>query len=146
MVCEWMLKCTLTRKVTSSGKRENAFYPSSALCLQLRMAVFTWPHLFRSFNCPWRNWGTSQSLVYYPTLYCSYPVCFVGQVTTLAGGSQGYKDGKGEEAKFHHTAGKETGHLNTSWNSVRKTAQFLTLKLHLAREQEKQMAWIFLFL
>ena len=44
-------------------------------------------------------------------------------------------------------AGKETGRLNTSWNSVRKTAQqFLTLKLQLAREQEKQMAWIFLFL
>jgi len=26
-------------------------------------------------------------------------------VTTLAGGSQGYKDGTGQDAKFHHTAG-----------------------------------------
>lgn len=31
----------------------------------------------------------------------------VGQVTTLAGSAQGYKDGIGENAKFHHTSGEE---------------------------------------
>jgi len=30
-----------------------------------------------------------------------------GRVTTLAGSAQGYKDGIGENAKFHHTSGKE---------------------------------------
>ena len=37
--------------------------------------------------------------------YCHF-ACFTGHVTTLAGGSQGYKDGTGQDAKFHHTAGK----------------------------------------
>ena len=31
---------------------------------------------------------------------------FAGRVTTVAGGSQGYKDGIGEKAQFHHMAGK----------------------------------------
>lgn len=39
-------------------------------------------------------------------------ICFAGRVTTLAGGSQGYKDGTGQAAKFHHTAG-ETAKLFT---------------------------------
>ena len=28
-------------------------------------------------------------------------------MTTLAGSAQGYKDGIGENAKFHHTSGEE---------------------------------------
>lgn len=35
-------------------------------------------------------------------------ICFTVRVTTLVGGSQGYKDGTGEEAKFHHAAGETT--------------------------------------
>ena len=31
----------------------------------------------------------------------------IGRVTTLAGSAQGYKDGIGENAKFHHTSGEE---------------------------------------
>ena len=37
-------------------------------------------------------------------------ICFTVRVTTLAGGSQGYKDGTGQEAKFHHTAGETIIH------------------------------------
>ena len=33
-------------------------------------------------------------------------IYFAVRVTTLAGGSQGYKDGTGQEAKFHHTSGE----------------------------------------
>ena len=44
----------------------------------------------------------------------AYPqpfICFTGHVTTLAGGSQGYKDGTGQDAKFHHTAGEMIKHF-----------------------------------
>lgn len=37
----------------------------------------------------------------------------IGRVTTLAGGAQGYKDGKGEEAKFHHTSGDKIENSET---------------------------------
>ena len=37
----------------------------------------------------------------------SFSLTCIGGVTTLAGSAQGYKDGIGENAKFHHTSGEE---------------------------------------
>ncbi|XP_078368431.1 NHL repeat-containing protein 2-like isoform X2 [Oculina patagonica] len=68
------------------------------------------------FNYPWGiEFDPEENVLYVADCGCPETVhsndrirkidVNTGRVTTLAGGAQGYKDGKGEDAKFHHTSG-----------------------------------------
>ncbi|KAL9976693.1 hypothetical protein ACROYT_G014020 [Oculina patagonica] len=71
------------------------------------------------FNYPWGiEFDPKENVLYVADCGCPETVhsndrirkidVNTGRVTTLAGGAQGYKDGKGGEAKFHHTSAQVT--------------------------------------